>query len=74
MAISKFWLDVFGEMVDVEEVLDALRSFLTLKKGTRTLKIPIERALFEVYTTTPFIWSVSGKKYKTLEPNDLYYR
>ena len=34
MAISKFWLDVFGEMVGVEEVLVAFQSLSTIKKGT----------------------------------------
>jgi hypothetical protein len=34
MAFSKFWLDVFGEMVGVEGVLVAFESLLTIKKGT----------------------------------------
>ena len=34
MAISKFWLDVFGEMVGVEGVLAAFQSLSTIKKGT----------------------------------------
>jgi hypothetical protein len=33
MAISKFWLDVFGEMEGVEEVLVAFQSLSTIKKG-----------------------------------------
>ena len=34
MAISKFWLDVFGEMVGVEGVLVTFQSRSTIKKGT----------------------------------------
>jgi len=34
MAISKFWLYVFREMVGVEGVLVAFQSFSTIKKGT----------------------------------------
>ena len=34
MAISKFWLDAFGEMVGVEGVLVAIQSLSTIKKGT----------------------------------------
>jgi hypothetical protein len=33
MAILKFLLDVFGEMVGVEGVLSAFRSLSTIKKG-----------------------------------------
>jgi hypothetical protein len=35
MAISKFLLDVFGEIVGVEGVLVAFQSLSTIKKGTR---------------------------------------
>ena len=34
MAISNFWLDLFGEIVVVEGVLVAFQSLLTIKKGT----------------------------------------
>jgi hypothetical protein len=34
MAILKFWLDVFGEMVGMEGVLAAFQSLWTIKKGT----------------------------------------
>jgi hypothetical protein len=34
MAISKFWLDEFGEMVGVEGVLVAFQLLSTIKKGT----------------------------------------
>jgi hypothetical protein len=34
MAISKFWLDAFGEMVGLEGVLVAFQSISTVKKGT----------------------------------------
>ena len=37
MANSKFWLDVFGEMVGVEGVLAAFQSLSTIKKGTNHL-------------------------------------
>jgi predicted transcriptional regulator len=37
MAILKFWLDVFGEMVGVEGVLIAFQSLSTIKKGTSPL-------------------------------------
>ena len=37
MAISKFWLDVFEEMVGVEGVLIALQSLSTIKNGTSPL-------------------------------------
>jgi hypothetical protein len=33
MAISKFWLNVFGETVGVEGALVAFQSLLTIKKG-----------------------------------------
>jgi hypothetical protein len=37
MAISKFWLDVFGEKVGVKGGLVALQSLSTIKKGTSPL-------------------------------------
>ena len=37
MAISKFWLDVFGDMVGVESVLVAFQLLSTIKKGTSHL-------------------------------------
>ena len=37
MAISKIWLDMFEEMVGVEEVLVAFQSLSTIKKGTSPL-------------------------------------
>jgi hypothetical protein len=37
MAISKFWLDVFGEKLGVRGGLIALQSLSTIKKGTSPL-------------------------------------
>jgi hypothetical protein len=34
MAISKFWLDVFGKMVGVERLLVAFQSLSIIKMGT----------------------------------------
>ena len=62
MAIWKFLLDVFREMVGVEGVLVAFQSLLTLKKGTRTVDFQSNEPPFEVYTTTPSILSAPGKK------------
>ena len=33
MAISKFWLDVFGEILGVKGVLAAFQSLSTIKNG-----------------------------------------
>ena len=52
MAISKFWFDVFGEMVGVGGGLVALQSLLTIKRGTSSFQFPFEWAFFEVSTTT----------------------
>ena len=49
MAISKFWLDVFQEMVGAEEVLVALQQLSTIKKGLKPLQFPIEWALFRSF-------------------------
>jgi hypothetical protein len=51
MAISKFWLDVFREIMGAEGVLVACQSLSTIKKWHKSLQFPIEPALFEVSTT-----------------------
>ena len=55
MAISKFWLDVLGEMVGVEGVLVAFQSLSTIKKGT---------SHFNFQSNEPF-WSFSDNTFNT---------
>ena len=53
MAISKFWLNVFGEMVGLEGGFVALQSLLIdYEKGHYSFQFSIEWALLEVVTTT----------------------
>ena len=52
MAILKFWLDVFGEMVGERGGLIVLQSLSAIKQGADPSQFPIEWAVFEVSTTT----------------------
>ena len=47
MAISKFWLDVFGEMVGVEGVLVAFQSLSTIKNDTSHLNFQSNEPFFK---------------------------
>jgi hypothetical protein len=77
MAISKFWLDVLGEMVGVEGVLVAFQSLLTPKRGTKTLDFQSnEPPLKFIQRPLPYEVPLEKKNNnnKTLQPYGLYYR
>jgi DNA-binding transcriptional regulator PaaX len=54
MAISKFWLDVFGEKVGMRGGLVTVQSLSTIEKGTGLFESPIEWALFSIFYDKAF--------------------
>jgi hypothetical protein len=48
MDISKFWLDVFGELKGVRGELVALQSFSTIKKGTSPFNFPLNKPFYNL--------------------------
>ena len=49
MAISEFWLDVFGEMMGVIGALFALQSLSTIKKGTSPFNFQSNEPFWSFY-------------------------
>jgi hypothetical protein len=66
MAILKFWLDVFWEIVGVEGVLVAFQSLSTIKEGTSHSKFQLNEP-FSKFLQKLFRYEVpcsKGKKNK----------
>ena len=66
MAISKFWLDLFGDIVGVKEGLVALQSLLTIKKASSPFSFKSNELflmlLQQKKAISKFIsWYISGK-------------